>query len=90
MTIVNKTNIFLNNNLYKIIPLANNAQLVEVDNRSFLSSYIMNTDSFYLHRRVIEVLPSVNMGIETKKVIKLNPCKRPCIYYSFTVIIKIY
>ena len=90
MTIVNKTNIFLNNNLYKIIPLANNAQLVEVDNRSFLSSYIMNTDSFYLHRKVIEVLPSVNMGIETKKVIKLNSCKRPCIHYSFTVIIKIY
>lgn len=60
--------------IYKIIPLANNAQLVEVDNRSFLSSYIMNTDSFYLHRKVIEVLPSVNMGIQTIKAIKLNPC----------------
>lgn len=60
--------------IYKIIPLANNAQLVEVDNRSFLSSYIMNRDSFYLHKKVIEVLPSVNMGIQTIKVIKLNPC----------------
>ena len=51
----------------------NNAQLVKVDNHSFLSSYTMNTDSFYLHRKVTEVLPSVNMGIQTIKVIKLNP-----------------
>ena len=53
----------------------NNVQLVEVDNHSFLSSYIMNRDSFYLHRKVIEVLPSVKIGIQTVRVIKLNPCK---------------
>ena len=76
--------------IYKIIPLENNAQLVEVDNRSFLSSYIMNRDSFYLHRKEIEVLPSVDKGIQIIKVIKLNPCKRPCIYYTFTVITTIY
>ena len=72
-TIVNKIHIHNNKIINKIIPLVNNAQMVKVDNHSVLSSYTMNTDSFYLHRKVTEVLPSVNMGIQTIKVIKLNP-----------------
>jgi len=41
------------------IPLENNALPAEVDNHMILSSYIVSTNSFYHHRKVIAGQPSV-------------------------------